>query len=154
MQLKRKLESDSNGIVPGNADIEISEKISLWSKKSQPGMGASATPTRNLAKNNSELTPRTKKKEQESSPVETPGKIQRTDQINRNLFSTPTGTVQTPTPSRKHKEPESSPVDSVATPNKLSKTGTNDDWLLVGPKNKKSPSGPNNTGTTGLEPQR
>ena len=107
MQLKQKLESDSNGIVPGNAEIEIPEKISLWSKKSQPGMGASATPTRNLAKNNSELTPRTKRKEQESSPVETPGKIQRTDQINRNLFSTPTGTVQTPTPSRKRKEPES-----------------------------------------------
>ena len=89
-QLKQKLESESNGIVPGNAEIEIPEKISLGSKKSQPGMGAFATPIRNLAQNNSELTPRTKRKEQESSPVETPGKIPRTEQINRNLFSTPT----------------------------------------------------------------
>ena len=119
-------------------------------------MGAFATPIRILAQNYTESTPRNKRKEQESSPTETHGKIPRTDQINRNLFSTPTGrnTVQTPTPSRKRKEPEFSPVDSIATPNKLSKTGTNDDWVMVGPKNKKSPSGPNNTGTTGLKPKK
>ena len=153
MQIKQKLESDNNGIVPGNAKIEIPEKISIGSKKSQPGMGAFATPTRNLATNISESTPRTKRKEQESSPVETPGKIQRTDQINRNLFSTPTVTVQTPTPSRKRKEPESSPVDSVATPNKVSKSGTNDDWVLVGPKNKKVPVVPIIQGPLDLNPK-
>ena len=116
-------------------------------------MGAFATPTRNLATNISESTPRTKRKEQESSPVETPGKIQRTDQINRNLFSTPTVTVQTPTPSRKRKEPESSPVDSAATPNKVSKSGTNDDWVLVGPKNKKVPVVPIIQGPLDLNPK-
>ena len=156
MQVKQQLVAECNGNMPGNVEIEIPEKIPLGSKKSQPGMGAFTTPIRKLAENTTESTPRTKRKEQESSPIETPGKIPRTDQINRNLFSTPTGrnTVQTRTPSRKRKEPEFSPVDSIATPNKLSKTGTNDDWVMVGPKNKKSPSGPTNTGTTGLKPQR
>ena len=122
----------------GNLEIEIPEKIPQGSKKSQPGMGAFTTPNRKLAENASESTPRNKRKDQESSPIETPGKIPRTDQIklNRSLFSIPTGrnTVHTPTPSRKRKGPESSPVDSIATPNKLSKTGTTDDWVTVGPK--------------------
>ena len=99
-------------------------------------MGAFTTPNRKLAENASESTPRNKRKEQESSPIETPGKIPRTDQINRSLFSSPTGrnTVHTPTPSRKRKGPESSPVDSIATPNKLSKTWTTNDWVTVGQK--------------------
>ena len=112
-------------------------KIPQGSKTSQPGMGAFTTPNRKLAENASESTPRNKRKEQESSPIETPGKIPRTDQINRSLFSSPTGrnTVHTPTPSRKRKGPESSPVDSIATPNKLSKTWTTNDWVTVGQKN-------------------
>ena len=153
MQVKQKLEAECNGNIPGNVEIEVPEKIPLGSKKSQPGMGAFATPSRKLAQNNTESTPRTKIKEQESSPVETPGKIPRTDQINRNLFSTPTSTVQTPTPSRKRKEPESSSVDSTATPNKLSKTGTNDDWVLVGHKNKKVPVVPIVQGPLDLNPK-
>ena len=70
-------------------EIEIPEKIPQGSKKSQPGMGAFTTPNRKLAENASESTPRNKRKEQESLPIETPGKIPRTDQINRSLFSTP-----------------------------------------------------------------
>ena len=145
MQVKRQLEAECNGNMSGNLEIEIPEKIPQGSKKSQPGMGAFTTPNRKLAENASESTLRNKRKDQESSPIETPGKIPRTDQINRSLFSTPTGrnTVHTPTPSRKRKGPESSPVDSIATPNKLSKTGTTDDWVTVGtppppPKKKKN----------------
>ena len=119
---------------PGTLKLKSREKIPQGSKKSQPDMGAFMTPNRKLAENASEYTPRNKRKGQESSPIETPGKIPRTDQINRSLFSNPTGwnTVHTPTPSRKRKGPESSPVDSIATPNKLSKTGTTDDWVTVG----------------------
>ena len=105
MQVKQKLEAECNGNMPENVEIEIPEKIPLGSKRSQPGMGAFATPIRILAQNNIESTPRNKRKEQESSPTETPGKIPRTDQINRNLFSAPTGrnTVQTPTPAESAK---------------------------------------------------
>ena len=144
MQVKRQLEAECNGDMSGNFKIEIPEKIPQGSKKSQPDMGAFMTPNRKLAENASEYTPRNKRKGQESSPIETPGKIPRTDQINRSLFSTPTGrnTVHPPTPSRKRKGPESSPVDSIATPNQLTKTGTTDDWVTVGsppppPKKKK-----------------
>ena len=44
-------------------------------------------------------------------------------------------------------------MDSVATPNKLSKTGTNDDWVLVGPKNKKVPVVPIIQGPLDLNPK-
>ena len=155
MQVKRQLEAECNGNMSGNLEIEILEKIPLGSKKSQPGMGAFTTPNRKLAENASISTPRNKRKEQESSPIETPGKIPRTDQINRSLFSTPTGrnTVHTPTPSRKRKGSESSPVDSNTTPNKLSKTGTTDDWVTVGPKNKKVPVVPIIQGPLDLNPK-
>ena len=101
MEVKRQLEAECNGNMPGNLEIEIPEKIPQGSKKSQPGMGAFTTPNRKLAENASESTTRNKRKEQESLPIETPGKIPRTDLINRSLFSTPTGrnTVHTPTPS-------------------------------------------------------
>ena len=139
----------------GILEIEIPKKIPLASKKSRPKMGLSTTPNRKLTENASESTPRNKRKEQESSPVETPGKIPRTDQISRSLFSTPTSrnTVHTPTPSRKRKGPESSPVDSIPTPNKVSKTGTTDDWVTVGPKNKKVPVVPIIQGPLDLNPK-
>ena len=106
MQVKRQLEAECNGNMSGNLEIEIPEKIPQGSKKSQPGMGAFTTPNRKLAENASESTPRNKRKEQESLPIETPGKIPRTDQINRSLFSTPTGrnTVHTPTPAESAKD--------------------------------------------------
>ena len=101
MQVKRQLEAECNGNMSGNLEIEIPEKIPQGSKKSQPGMGAFTTPNRKLAENASESTPRNKRKEQESFPIETPGKIPKTDLINRSLFSTPTGrnAVHPPTPS-------------------------------------------------------
>ena len=106
MQVKRQLEAECNGNMSGNLEIEIPEKIPQWSKKSQPGMGAFTTPNQKLAENASESTPRNKRKDQESSPIETPGKIPRTDQINRSLFSTPTGRnmVHTPTPAESVKD--------------------------------------------------
>ena len=106
MQVKRQLEAECNGNMSGNLEIEIPEKITQGSKKSQPGMGAFTTPNRKLAENASESTPRNKRKDQESSPIETPGKIPRTDQINRSLFSTPTGknTVHTPPPAESAKD--------------------------------------------------
>ena len=91
MQVKRQLEAECNGNMSGNLEIEIPEKIPQGSKKSQPGMGAFTTPNRKLAENASESTPRNKRKEQESFPIETPGKIPKTDLINRSLLSTPTG---------------------------------------------------------------
>ena len=44
-------------------------------------------------------------------------------------------------------------MDSVATSNKLSKTGTKDDWVLVGPKNKKVPVVPIIQGPLDLNPK-
>ena len=67
-------------------------------QKFQPKMGAFTTPNRKSSENASESTPRNKQKEQESSPIETPGKIPRTDQINRSLFSTPQAEIRYTTP--------------------------------------------------------
>ena len=101
-------------------------------------MGAFTTPNRKLAENASESTPRNKRKDQESSPIENPGKIPRTDQINRSLFSTPTGrnTVHTPTPAESIKD--LSPYLWTQSPHQTSyqKQGTTDDWVTVGPQKK------------------
>ena len=149
MQVKQKQEAECNGNMPGNVKIEIPEKIPLGSKKSHPGMGAFATPFRILAQNNTESTPRNKRKEQESSPTETPGKIPRTDQINRNLFSTPQAEIQykPPPPAESAKSLSSHLWTQSPLQTNYQKQ------VMVGPKIKKVPVVPIIQGPLDLNPK-